>query len=1098
MKKLYILTLLLTFLGLQNLSAQKEANNWYFGNGAGMTWNTTQALNVKGWSGTADAIVTGFPTQATGSSMRAVEGCFAMSDINGNILFYSNGATIYNREKKIMPNGTNLGLGKNMNSAQAGIIMPYPGNSDKYIAVTVSDYSTISNYGVLLYSVIDMTQDGGKGDVTQKNIPLLGAIGETTESVSSIPHANGTDYWIIAPGRYNDNSPTQDSYLHTWLVTSAGVQASSPATTIKLPVAVTFKGILGYFKFSPNRKYFAWGTGGSASTVYYGKFDAATGTFSDIKVLNCKHNYGIEFSPSGRYLYASSMDMSSGPGREGTNVYDFDALLKASDPNTVLPTKTYPIGGSLQLGPDRRIYMAPFAVVEDDTSIFFFDNPEEINNLKFYEAPDFFKGTYINDSGDEYEIGIGYGLPSFMANYFGTTSLSGTTEICLRDEAFLVFDVAQGVGADLTTNLKWDFGDGTPIITDDLNAGTIDVIRTHEYKQRGTYHVTATPFRIDGSPITENIKTMAVHVSNCAIPVNHIISHQNYGGTTIDCPKPKTPVITFDINPVVKLEGETFTASVSAASTDATATYTWSIANSATNGLSIQGTNTGTSVTIKSSKAGEFNASDIVVTAVNTCGFTQGFGEGTIKITSACVMPSPQIAFDKTWISMDNNEKTFVATVSETGTATGVTYEWSLTQTGIDAGFSISPTTGTTTTITCSKGGIINANVVTVTATNSCGSTIATGTGNLEIVCTKPSPTIVFDKRSINKDNNEYITLTVSGYVGTGATYAWSLTQAGIDAGLSLSSTTGSSVRITGSKAISVSASVVTVTVTNSCGFATAAGTGSNITVTVTPTTLNINCPAVTPTISGTKDITITPITVSIPYTITGAVPYQLTGTTSTYNGLTATVATQPLNLNTGGTIDVVITGKPTTDTGGLVPWAITIGQGQKTCNVNVSVTTSPIGSTCATEGKPGNAMVFSYNSKWYAVILGKLNGNDVAEVNEYSTEEEALRDPNTLQYCNYTNQKRCVAAYKRNGERYDTQFFTMNSISSGNNGVVAFSGCTQDMILYPGGLISYEHTGIPPLPTSGNIGVVQVGSKKYMGYVAGAGGVMTTKGIMY
>lgn len=263
------------------------------------------------------------------------------------------------------------------------------------------------------------------------------------------------------------------------------------------------------------------------------------------------------------------------------------------------------------------------------------------------------------------------------------------------------------------------------------------------------------------------------------------------------------------------------------------------------------------------------------------------------------------------------------------------------------------------------------------------------------------------------------------------------------------------------------------------------------------PAALNIECPSTPPFVSGTKGAAISGTTVAIPYTITGTLPYQLIGSSVTYNGLTATVATQSLNSNSG-TINVTISGTPANDTGGLYAWSIPIGQGQASCTVNLSITTPPVGTDCASLNNPGTGLVFSYNGKWYAVKIGSLNGNAVAALNEHDTEESALRDPEGLQFCASISTARCIAVFSRDGQRYNTQFFSVNSISKDNNGVVSFSGCTQSMVANPGEMLRYENQSIPPMPSSGNLGVITVNGTFYLGYVSGSGGILTTKNIIY
>ena len=56
-----------------------KINVWYFGYGAGVDFNS------------------GLPVSITGGQINSAEGCASISDANGNILFYTDGVTVYNR-----------------------------------------------------------------------------------------------------------------------------------------------------------------------------------------------------------------------------------------------------------------------------------------------------------------------------------------------------------------------------------------------------------------------------------------------------------------------------------------------------------------------------------------------------------------------------------------------------------------------------------------------------------------------------------------------------------------------------------------------------------------------------------------------------------------------------------------------------------------------------------------------------------------------------------------------------------------------------------------------------------------------------------------
>src|ERR1044071_4604372 len=90
--------------------SQNQAAQWYFGQNAGLNFLTSP------------------PSVLTNGSMAVVEGCASVSDAAGNLLFYTDGMTIWNKNHIIMGNGTGLfGAGT---PVQSSLILPLPGNSN--------------------------------------------------------------------------------------------------------------------------------------------------------------------------------------------------------------------------------------------------------------------------------------------------------------------------------------------------------------------------------------------------------------------------------------------------------------------------------------------------------------------------------------------------------------------------------------------------------------------------------------------------------------------------------------------------------------------------------------------------------------------------------------------------------------------------------------------------------------------------------------------------------------------------------------------------------------------------------------------------------
>ncbi|MFN5842759.1 MAG: hypothetical protein ACK45G_05955, partial [Bacteroidota bacterium] len=111
------LIILISLCSIQT-SAQKSAHTWYFGKKAGIDFNSNP------------------PVKLTNSALQTIEGTSCFSDpTTGAILFYTNGDSIWNKNHQPMPNG--FGLGGHYSTTQSAVIIPDPGNNNRYYVFTV-------------------------------------------------------------------------------------------------------------------------------------------------------------------------------------------------------------------------------------------------------------------------------------------------------------------------------------------------------------------------------------------------------------------------------------------------------------------------------------------------------------------------------------------------------------------------------------------------------------------------------------------------------------------------------------------------------------------------------------------------------------------------------------------------------------------------------------------------------------------------------------------------------------------------------------------------------------------------------------------------
>lgn len=308
------------FIGSFIAFAQGEHDIWYFGSHAG--------LDFSG----------GTPVALSDCAVDTYEGTSVAADATGQLLFYSDGETIWNREHAVMANGDGL-LGS-YTSTESCLIVPRPGSPVLYDVFTVAPMGWAQGF---CHSVVDMTLDGGLGAVTaEKNIQLLTPV---CEKLIGLPHANGFDAWIVV------HLLNSDAY-YAYLLTATGVDPMPVVSHAGSIAGGSSISALGYLKCNASFSRLA-AAQEAEDIVEILDVDRATGIISNVVALPGGHlPYGVEFSPDGSKLYFTAWsdylfqyDLSAG---------SVEAIVTSLD--SIGPAGSG--SGALQVGPDGRIYMA--------------------------------------------------------------------------------------------------------------------------------------------------------------------------------------------------------------------------------------------------------------------------------------------------------------------------------------------------------------------------------------------------------------------------------------------------------------------------------------------------------------------------------------------------------------------------------------------------------------------------------------------------------------------------------------------------------------------------------------------------------------------
>lgn len=407
MKKKYFLFFTALLL-VGNALAQGETSNWYFGENAGVRFNNDGSV-----------------TALTNGNLNTVEGCTSISDSNGQLLAYTDGITIYNKNHQIVQNGT--GLFGDPSSTQSAIMVPKPEDPNIYYIFTVdtSINENDPNYG-LNYSVLDISLNNGNGAIIQKNSNLLQ---DTSEKITGvIKDCFEKSIWVITLASENNDGFYNTYYCYE--INSSGI--------ITNPVKNTFPNLSitdgrGYLKLSADGTKMA--SANANDGLYLYDFDAETGILSNETFLNNPTTnqiaYGVEFSSNNRFLYLNSHNNNN-------NQISSASLIQYDITTTNISTSAFVIDqreayrGALQMAENGKIYRTnPISYTEGLSFLSVINNPSE-------------KGMAANYQHNRVSLNgrlATQGLPPFIQSFFNKTDLiknpdgttSSTLTVCEND-----------------------------------------------------------------------------------------------------------------------------------------------------------------------------------------------------------------------------------------------------------------------------------------------------------------------------------------------------------------------------------------------------------------------------------------------------------------------------------------------------------------------------------------------------------------------------------------------------------------------------------------------------------------------------------------
>lgn len=494
--------------------AQNEASHWYFGQNSGLRF-----------------MQDGTVLPLSDGQLNTEEGCSSISDVDGNLLFYTDGRTVWDRNHVIMPNGSyaaGTGLWGDISSTQSAIIIPKPGSDALFYIFTVDephhenaavypqafsgnytdpgsgnvpDTDDGSNRG-FNYSVLDLSltgSNGSIGNITEKNLHLVtynSMDGEEvkckcSEKITAVKDEQQNVYWVITHFV---------NRFYAFKIDDNGVNPNPVVSTVGSLQQLNGyrRNAIGYLKASPDGTKLAiahqqngTATGQasySSGSIELFDFDISTGVVSNfIPIMPNVQGYGVEFSPSSERLYATYR-IGTTPTME---LAQFD--ITAVNPQN---TKQIIFDGTnhlyaLQLAPNNKIYCA----TGFQNSLGVLHNPDALGI-----QCDYVPVGQILAPGRTVQLG----LPPFITSFFNASIIINDT--CIGSSTQFELYSNQSV-----VSVLWNFGDGS---------SSTDISPIHTYSSPGQYTVTVQIQSSEGSVTrSKSITIFHVPVANPVDPI---------------------------------------------------------------------------------------------------------------------------------------------------------------------------------------------------------------------------------------------------------------------------------------------------------------------------------------------------------------------------------------------------------------------------------------------------------------------------------------------------------------------------------------------------------------------------------------------------
>ncbi len=383
-------------------------------------------------------------------SINSVNSASSLSDKFGNLLFYGDSDSVWNKNHTVIPNSGNLFVA---GANQFINFLPFPCNDSLFYIIHSGAPPSNTSIPNIYYSVINIHANGGLGGITIQNVIIDSNI---IIGTAMARHANNKDYWIVY-------QMADTNIYHARQISSTGIGPviSSQGGSNKYVSN-------GLIKISTDGSHLINSNRYEGISEHF-DFDNSSGILSNPFTLNLptgvtgNYPFSSQFSPDLTKLYVT----------RGNNIvqYDFSLPTNNAIANSGIAIVNNPPASStaffdIALGPDNKIYISrsslnhPLGVI---------NKPNDLGLACNFVNSGFNTGNYS-----------GFGFPTMLPNLFVHRNV-------LTDSLFCQYDSVNLYLSDTTfiDSVAWNFGDTA---SGALNTST-DVIPLHVFNEYGLYPI---------------------------------------------------------------------------------------------------------------------------------------------------------------------------------------------------------------------------------------------------------------------------------------------------------------------------------------------------------------------------------------------------------------------------------------------------------------------------------------------------------------------------------------------------------------------------------------------------------------------------------